>query len=784
MPQLEELFLCESSIYDIPRPLLGRDYYENCLPGIRAHFHDLEQGEELDREVKLILLGNGWVGKTSVCRRLIENRFDKHEKSTHGVRFWPWRLKEKEGEERAITVNVWDFGGQDIYYGTHALFHQGRAVFVIVWDAETEGTDFTQDEETQLTHRNYPVQYWLDYVQSVSPGSPVVIVQNKCASDFDYRAVSLTIKNSSQHPLQCRFCAEEADDARNNRQLLVHYLEEAVEKVLGHKGTQRIGVGRWGVKQELRRLLNEEKTQTLSIERYRKICRDHHLDKAGADALLEFLHHSGTVYHQANLFDNAIILDLRWVCDAIYTLLDRHKGCYHDIRERNGQFTGNLLNRLVWREAGYQLSEQDLFIEMMQSCKICFKLGENDRKEAVYLAPDLTPNYTDVAGGCYWEEKGETFYWRYDHGFLGPNVLRQAMIEIGKTYRQSACYWQNGFYLPLNALQSRARVTAEYGQNGNPSPGHITLAIQGAGNPQNKMEMLGILRNAFEEDRRYRWRESNRKDWGLEQKKTGIRYQVSLDGEHWVDLEALKTMRDLGNPHVASFGDNDAPPVQQEVADYLHYLDHLDTPSRFDGETPRPLPLAKNQDTLTPITDEKETKPMSPANPPKVFISYSHETAEHDERIRKLADQLCEKDGIEVELDQYHQRPSQGWPRWCEEQLEPENSDFVLVICTQTYLDRIKGKVRADEGHGVYWEGSLLYDYIYDSKSNTRFIPVLLKGGKEDHIPRPIKSSGWYKIEKFDLSDPGYNALYGVLTNQPEVKKPPRGTIKRLPAKP
>jgi hypothetical protein len=63
---------------------------------------------------------------------------------------------------------------------------------------------------------------------------------------------------------------------------------------------------------------------------------------------------------------------------------------------------------------------------------------------------------------------------------------------------------------------------------------------------------------------------------------------------------------------------------------------------------------------------------------PRVFISYSHDSPEHKQRVLALSDRL-RNDGIEAELDQYQTRPPQGWSYWCEEQLRPANSDFVLV---------------------------------------------------------------------------------------------------------
>jgi hypothetical protein len=45
---------------------------------------------------------------------------------------------------------------------------------------------------------------------------------------------------------------------------------------------------------------------------------------------------------------------------------------------------------------------------------------------------------------------------------------------------------------------------------------------------------------------------------------------------------------------------------------------------------------------------------------PRVFISYSHDSPEHKQRVLALSDRL-RNDGIEAELDQYQTRPPQGW---------------------------------------------------------------------------------------------------------------------------
>jgi tetratricopeptide (TPR) repeat protein len=174
--------------------------------------------------------------------------------------------------------------------------------------------------------------------------------------------------------------------------------------------------------------------------------------------------------------------------------------------------------------------------------------------------------------------------------------------------------------------------------------------------------------------------------------------------------------------------------------------------------------------------DDKE--PSMPKST-KTFISYSHDSQQHSQRVLALANQLRAQ-GVDAEIDQYETRPPQGWPRWCEEQLRPDNSEFVLVICTETYLKRIEGRVSADEGRGVFWEGDIIYNYIYDQKSKGRFLPVIFDRKDDEFIPIPLRSAARYLLTAFDLSDSEYEALYRELTHQPAVEKPPLGPIVNL----
>lgn len=93
---------------------------------------------------------------------------------------------------------------------------------------------------------------------------------------------------------------------------------------------------------------------------------------------------------------------------------------------------------------------------------------------------------------------------------------------------------------------------------------------------------------------------------------------------------------------------------------------------------------------------------MSMPPSPRVFISYSHDSRSHCDRVLEFAQQL-RRDGIDAELDQFHQEEPVHWPRWCEERMRPEQADFVLCVCTAEYARRVEGRGAADVGKGVFW---------------------------------------------------------------------------------
>jgi len=163
--------------------------------------------------------------------------------------------------------------------------------------------------------------------------------------------------------------------------------------------------------------------------------------------------------------------------------------------------------------------------------------------------------------------------------------------------------------------------------------------------------------------------------------------------------------------------------------------------------------------------------------PPRVFISYSHESPAHEQQVLGLSDRL-RKDGVDADLDQYGSPPEEGWPFWMENQIR--EADFVLVVCSEAYLRRVEHKEESLKGGGVVWEINSIYNRLYSERLlSKKFIPVLFAGATPDHIPVPLKGFNYYRVD----SENGYDLLYRHLTDQPRASRPDLGTLRSLPAK-
>jgi internalin A len=484
-PRLNTLFANEA--VGVPREVLSHTDIDNCLPRLRAYLSELALGAEAENEVKVILLGNSRVGKTQLCRRFRGQPFDKSIPSTHGVQIWREELRiQTGGEEQVFQVNWWDFGGQDIYHGTHALFLRSRAVFLILWTPELENRD--EYDENGITLRNQPLAYWLDYVRTLAgEGSPVIVVQSQC-DRFADRRPSPAQPDSFEFFESCSYSAKED----LGRETLEGQLRDAIRYLIERNGVLEIGHGRAEVRRRLyewrsedqERKPEERQHRTLTADDFQALC-----DEVGGIASwehsLDYFHHTGVVFYRPGLFSNHIILDQDWALEAVYTVF--HRGRAVPWLRDSGRFTREDLAFLVWQD--HSPDEQRLFLGLMKNCGVCFSCGKTPQGETRYVAPDLLPPFEAIAGRLhFWKEEPGTLTLRLEYRFFHPAIIRGLMSEIGIRAGDLAEYWKYGLWLKDGQRDTQVLVQfVDTSTSNAPGAGALELKAQGR-------DPLGLLR--------------------------------------------------------------------------------------------------------------------------------------------------------------------------------------------------------------------------------------------------------------------------------------------------
>jgi len=119
-----------------------------------------------------------------------------------------------------------------------------------------------------------------------------------------------------------------------------------------------------------------------------------------------------------------------------------------------------------------------------------------------------------------------------------------------------------------------------------------------------------------------------------------------------------------------------------------------------------------------------------------------------------LAQVLREQHGIDVLIDRYveHQPPTY-WPQWMVQQIE--QSDFVVVVVTETYNERFK-MLQEDPrvGRGVTWEGAVINSQVYRNFGRgSKFIPIVFNANDIQYIPFPLSETSFHVVQGLQPED-------------------------------
>ncbi|HLY25513.1 MAG TPA: Rab family GTPase [Aggregatilineales bacterium] len=112
---------------------------------------------------KVVIAGDGNVGKTSLVRRYCEGKFDQSRIMTLGVDF---QTKLVTLDQTTVKLSIWDVAGQDRFLSFRDTFYQGAHAVALVYDVTAPFTFFN-------------LMHWRDEIQSIVPLVPMVVIGNK-----------------------------------------------------------------------------------------------------------------------------------------------------------------------------------------------------------------------------------------------------------------------------------------------------------------------------------------------------------------------------------------------------------------------------------------------------------------------------------------------------------------------------------------------------------------------------------------------------------------------------
>lgn len=158
---------------------------------------------------------------------------------------------------------------------------------------------------------------------------------------------------------------------------------------------------------------------------------------------------------------------------------------------------------------------------------------------------------------------------------------------------------------------------------------------------------------------------------------------------------------------------------------------------------------------------------------PKIFISYSWTTPEHEEWVLNLAKRLV-NEGVNVTLDKWHLKPGHDAHAFMESMVTDSEIEKVLMICDEAYAN----KADARKG-GVGTEAQVMSSEIYTKVKQEKFIPIIreFKDGKPC-LPMFVRTRLFINMSTFESENENFEPLVRCIFNKPmhvmpEIGPPP-----------
>jgi internalin A len=432
---------------------------------VMNYIEELEKEQEQLMQCKILIVGNGEVGKTSLMKKLMDNDYQVmvgKEETTHGIHIKPWSIKcpfQDCKDDETVNVHFWDFGGQAIYHATHQFFLTKRSLYLFVWEARKE-------EEAQT------FDYWLNIIKLLGKQSPVLVVMNKSDVRIKHLDEALFKKKFDDIVTFFKVSTKTGDG--------IPELTERIRSTLSAMPHLRDKLPKSWLDIRTRLEAAGDEINYITIGEYYRICRETGggMKEERADFLSDYLHDLGVILHfrEDPLLERTVILNPEWATEAVYTLIDTR-----EIQQDKGRFQYDDLKR-HWDPTKYPRDKHLELMQLMEKFELCFNIVGTDRYIVPELLPPEQPTSTPFDTGRNQPTASPVLRFDIRYDFMPSGIISRFISRCHYMIRDEL-FWKNGAVLRLE--QATARVTSD------PLARKTSIAATGT----DAGELMALIRN-------------------------------------------------------------------------------------------------------------------------------------------------------------------------------------------------------------------------------------------------------------------------------------------------
>jgi internalin A len=432
---LETLYLKGNPLSGFGEDLLKGDKTGNAVEIIAALRSFAQTGERPNQRAKLIVVGNGRIGKTCLVKRLKGLPCERREVYTHGIAISELEKQHLPGVKTdELTLKVWDFGGQEVFYATHQFFMSEEAAYIYVWTDEDIARKNWENDEGKAPRAYHESdkwrehEYWLENIRMHGKDSPVVVVKTHCLDTRGtFPAERLKTAYALKHdPVDFDAFSPEPRYLEN----LAKAMTEALNRLplLG----QPIPRGFHDLVEKID-ALRDDKVLELSKQDFLPLASACQIPEQDADAALGYLRKTGEVIHfpDSPSLRNKIYVNPGVLTERAYKLIESND----HLTEEEGVFTTGYAKKCLGADW------EDL-LELLINFQLIYR--KKSGGSVIYIAPQYLPLLSkagrNARNAFLGNETGKTlrFTLRYPQ-FLPENVMVNVLSEYGP-YALDAVY--------------------------------------------------------------------------------------------------------------------------------------------------------------------------------------------------------------------------------------------------------------------------------------------------------------------------------------------------------